>query len=72
MLAPYPRNPEVEQCPFCRVSLVVVIEADVGSFAVNCKHCGAIGPTGGDMTAAVRLWNTRASVRYELASLAGG
>jgi Lar family restriction alleviation protein len=72
MFAPHPKEPEADLCPFCGADLLAVIEADIDSFAVNCKHCGGIGPIGSDTAAAIRLWNTRARVGEELASIASG
>jgi hypothetical protein len=50
----------LHNCPFCRSTLVSIFECDVGSWAVSCHDCKAIGPLTTTPEDAVLRWNRAA------------
>jgi Lar family restriction alleviation protein len=59
MAAAHLTEDDTAHCPFCGENLTWLFESDVDRYAVNCRHCGSIGPMGDDEETAVRLWNGR-------------
>jgi Lar family restriction alleviation protein len=51
----------VVKCPFCTCTIVNVTTSIVPStkYAVTCRNCGAIGPSGATPEEAITAWNTR-------------
>ncbi|WP_373691537.1 Lar family restriction alleviation protein [Azonexus sp.] len=51
--------PHLAPCPFCDGTDVGPIEIDVNAWAVVCRACRTLGPSGPDENLAIALWNTR-------------
>lgn len=47
----------IHDCPFCGYSDIEIDEVELGTFAICCPECQAIGPHGAQVMDAITAWN---------------